>query len=248
LTWAFRLSISASPSATLALSSSISLAASASGFAVAVREARLVRGAVVAPPRVESLFLGSAVVVEAAVVRVVEGRVVPVVVADAVVLAVVVLGLAVEVVEVAGLRRAGVVLLLGLEVRVLVLRDVVEEATDFFSSSLALTLGRLRWVEVVVGTLRRRVVVVGGLVGGLLRPPVAREDAVPDVAEARAAVVPVAARGRRVVVVAVPAGRLVAAVAGLVSEVLFAGASGEVAGSEGAGVDSAEGVAGASSG
>ena len=50
-----------------------------------------------------------------------------------------------------------------------------------------------------------------------------------------------------VVAVAVPV-RLTAEVAGLVSAAFLIGASGEVAGSEGADMDSAEGVAGASSG
>jgi hypothetical protein len=66
------------------------------------------------------------------------------------------------------------------------------------------------------------------------------------VAEDLAAVVPVLPMARRVVVVVVAApGRLTA---GLVSGAVLAGASGEVAGSEGAEALSAEGVAGASSG
>jgi hypothetical protein len=96
-------------------------------------------------PRVDSLFLGSAVAA-APEVRVVVGRAVPAAVEEAVVLAVVVLEVVPAVVDVAGLRSVDVVpavLLLGLDVKVLVLRDVVE-VVDFFSSSLALILGRLR--------------------------------------------------------------------------------------------------------
>lgn len=135
------------------------------------------------------------------------------------VLVVVVLGLTV-LVPVVGLRAADVALvapaevrfspgLEGLDRRVLVRREAVD-VVDFFSSSLALTLGRLRWVEVEVAVVGRRVVVVvpGGRVGGLLRPPVAREVAeFPAVLDA---VVEVA--GRRTVLVVVVPGRLVVVV------------------------------------
>lgn len=157
----------------------------------------------------------------------------------------VVLG-AVEEVEVAGLRAAAavpvVVLallspgLLGLDIKELVRLAVV--VVGFFSSSLALTLGRLRWlaadVEPVVG--RRVVVVVGGRVGGLLRPPEVREEAVVLVRD----VVVVAVPGRRVVVVVVPGRLTVVVVVGLVEPLdLGLAASGvDVAsGEEGVGVD-----------
>ena len=99
----------------------------------------------------------------------------------------------------------------GLDRRVLVLLAAAEDVVAFFSSSLALTLGRLRWLEVAeVAVVGRRAVVDvdgGGLVGGLLRPPVTRVlvavvpwavlAAVDEVtAERRAAVVAVAAPGR----------------------------------------------------
>ena len=129
---------------------------------------------------------------------------------------------AVVVEEIAGLRVAVVVavvaavllsaVLLGLEAAKLVLLVAVEDSPALRSSSLALTLGRLRWVDVdvaVVGRLAAApapvVVEAGGRVGGLLRPPAARvlallpaaallDAAVPAVAPARrAAVVPVAA-------------------------------------------------------
>lgn len=67
--------------------------------------------------------------------------------------------------------------LLGLETTALVLLGTVDVG-GFLSSSLALTLGRLRWAdEAEVEVVGRRVAVVaevGGLVGGLLSPPVAR--------------------------------------------------------------------------
>jgi hypothetical protein len=103
---------------------------------------------------------------------------------------------------------------------------------------------------VVVGTVRRAVV-AGGRVGGLLRPPVARELAVPEVAAARDEAVAVVPATRRVVVVAVAGvapGRFTADAPVFEPAVVLVAASGEVAGSGGAGVDSAEGVAGAASG
>lgn len=130
--------------------------------------------------------------------------VVPVVVED--LAAVVVRGLLVlVVVAVAGLRAAavvfvGVVLVFdGLDSKVLVRRDEVE-VVDFFSSSLALTLGRLRWLvalELVVG--RFNVLLAAGRVSGLVVPAVAvRVVAVPVVL---APVVVVVVPGRRVAVV-----------------------------------------------
>lgn len=84
-------------------------------------------------------------------------------------------------VEVAGRRVVAVVAgFPGLEAKVLVLLEAVEE-TDFFSSSLALTLGLLRCVAVVEDDVGRRTVLVvdvGGRVGGLLSPPVVRVAAV----------------------------------------------------------------------
>lgn len=78
----------------------------------------------------------------------------------------------------------------------LVLLAEVEVKVDLRSSSLALTLGRLRWVEVVeVAVAGRRevaVVVVGGRVGGLLNPPVVRAPAVEPAAVRDEAAVPVA--------------------------------------------------------
>lgn len=63
--------------------------------------------------------------------------------------------------------------------RVLVRRAAAEVVVGFFSSSLALTLARLRCVAVVDEEVGRRVALVavvaedGGRVGGLLRPEVA---------------------------------------------------------------------------
>ncbi|KAI6760904.1 hypothetical protein HG530_009764 [Fusarium avenaceum] len=74
------------------------------------------------------------------------------------------------------------------------------EAVDFLSSSLALMLGRLRWLEMELAVGGRRTVEVGGRVGGLLRPPGARALAVVGLA-----VVEVAA-GRRVPVAGVAPG------------------------------------------
>jgi hypothetical protein len=185
---------------------------------------------------VDSLFLGSAAA-EDGVVRVVAVRgavalvpVVPVLAADRVVL-----GAAVPVV--AGFRAAEAeavpeLVLEGLDVRVLVRRAAVVGDLVFFSSSLALTLGRLRWVEVVdvepvAGRRTALVVVVGGRVGGLLRPPAARavvDDVVPGVLDAVAVVVP----GRRVAVVVVVElvdGRFAAAAAGFDSPLALAGVS-----------------------
>lgn len=84
----------------------------------------------------------------------------------------------------------------GLLMRVLVRLEAVVEAVGFFSSSLALTLARLRWVAVVEEEVGRRtvpaaaVVDEGGRVGGLLRPAAA--VVLPPAAE----VVEVAATGR----------------------------------------------------
>lgn len=172
---------------------------------------------------------------------------------------VVVLGFAVLVLA-AGLRAAAVALvvpavvllspgLAGLDMRVLVRREEVVETVDFFSSSLALTLGRLRWLEVEVAVVGRRdVVVVVGRVGGLLRAPVVREVVVgPAVLDAMVEVVP----GRRTVLVVVVPGRrvVVVVVEVLASPLDFgAGASGaasgvgsgaaETSGEDGAGVSS----------
>jgi hypothetical protein len=92
---------------------------------------------------------------------------------------------------------------------VLVLLAAVEERVDFLSSSLALTLGRLRWLEVVdVAVVGRRAAAVvdetGGRVGGLLSPPGARAPAVAPAADRDdEVVVPATAVRRAVVVVAV---------------------------------------------
>jgi hypothetical protein len=85
-------------------------------------------------------------------------------------------------------------------------------------------------------------------VGGLLRPPVARLPRAPvEAVEVLEAVDAVAPASRRVAVVpAGTPGRFTVAAA-FVSPLALVGASGEVAGSEGAGVDSAEGVIGAAS-
>lgn len=117
-------------------------------------------------------------------------------------------------------------------VRVLVLREAVDPAVDFFSSSLALTLGRLRWLEVVDAVAGLRTVevdedaVVGGRVGGLLRPPVARA-AVVEVVGLEEAVTDEPGR-RTVVAAAVVPGRLTAeagfASPGLVSPAVEGGA------------------------
>lgn len=129
----------------------------------------------------------------------------------------------------AGFRVAvvPVVDLPGLVIKVLVL--LVVEVTDFFSSSLALTLARLRCVAVVEDDVGRRtvlVVEVGGRVGGLLSPPVVVREAVVG---AFAAVVVVVVPGRRA---AVPA----AAVEVLAAAVVLAVAVGRVAAGE-AGVE-----------
>jgi hypothetical protein len=213
-----RSSISVSPVESLALRSSISLAASAEAAPGRAR----VRVVVVGAPAVESLF--AAVVVGAAAVRVAVVRVaedVAVVgLAVAVVRAPVVPMVEVRVVPMVRFSGAGFP---GLLVMALVLLDAVE-MVDFFSSSLALTLGRLRWLDTVEEVVGRRTVevdVVGGRVGGLLRPPVARTDGV-AVAVFDAAVV--ATPGRRAVVAVVPvAGRLAKGVA-LASPFLLASA------------------------
>lgn len=164
------------------------------------------------------------------------------------VLEVAVLGLALAVVLLAGFRTLGVVpvTLPGLDVRVLVLRVEVDETVDFFSSSLALTLGRLRCVAVVDGTVRRTAV-VGGRVGGLLRPPVARAVVVVPVADLVADGVAAVAVRRVAAAPVAAAGRLTAEGTVLASPLARAAASGEVFGSELIGVDT-EGEAGAASG
>lgn len=123
----------------------------------------------------------------------------------------------------------------GLDTRVLVLLAAVEVKVDFLSSSLALTLGRLRWLEVVdvevVGRRAAVVVEVGGRVGGLLSPPV-RAAAVAPAAVRDEAVVPVAAVRRAVAEVV---GALVRLAAGEVEAALaLDGVSGDM------GVDSLE--------
>jgi hypothetical protein len=63
----------------------------------------------------------------------------------------------------------------GLDTIELVLRaEEAVEVVDFLSSSLALILGRLRWLALEVDVAGRRTVEAGGRVGGLLRPPGAR--------------------------------------------------------------------------
>jgi hypothetical protein len=89
----------------------------------------------------------------------------------------------------------------GLDTIELVLRaEEAVEVVDFLSSSLALILGRLRWLALEVDVAGRRTVEVGGRVGGLLRPPGARVLVV-----AGLAVVEVEP-GRRVAVVEAVAG------------------------------------------
>lgn len=110
-----------------------------------------------------------------------------------------VLAPAVVLVDVVGFRAAPDVaaVVRGLDVVVAVLLAAAEVKLDFFSSSLALTLVRLRWEEVadvaVVGLL---VVLVadeaGGRVGGLLRPPALRVPAAPPTEARDEAVEPVA--------------------------------------------------------
>lgn len=132
---------------------------------------------------------------------------------------------AVPVVDVAGLRTVPAVPVVpavvlfsaarpGLDMSVLVLLAAVEVKVGFRSSSLALTLGRLRWLEVAeVAVVGRRVVVVvevGGRVGGLLSPPVARAPAVAPAGVRDEAVVPVAAVRRAAAVVVVAPARLAA--------------------------------------
>ena len=194
-----------------------------------------------AVPAVESRFRASVAlavvpavrvaVAEGLVAEATPGRVVP---TDA---------LEVAVVEpTAGFRVAvvPVVDLPGLVVKVLVL--LVVEVTDFFSSSLALTLARLRCVAVVEDDVGRRavlVVEVGGRVGGLLSPPVVVRAAV---FEALAVVVEVVAvvPGRRAavpaaavevlaaaVVLAVAVGRVVAGEAGVELLAVERGVGGE---------------------
>ena len=223
----------------MAFSSSISLE-----LAVEGRLARVeVREDVAGAPAVERRFEAVDVVVLAPVpVRVVvaEGRVEAVVpdidVRDPIVDVLV----PVAFVELIGLRTVPVapatVLLsaaLGLDdVRVLVRLAAVEVRVGFLSSSLALTLGRLRWLEVVeVAVVGRRavVVVVGGRVGGLVSPPVARVPATVLVPDRDEAVDPVAAArlAAAAVVVDVALARLAA---GEVDAVLaLDGVSGDIA-------------------
>lgn len=102
------------------------------------------RVAEVGVPTVESLFLASVVVVPVGLVavRVAEELVAPAALRLAVV------GLVAELVLKGGFRAAAVVELAVLNVRVLPGLDIIElarrEGVVFFSSSLALTLGRLR--------------------------------------------------------------------------------------------------------
>lgn len=123
-------------------------------------------------------------------------------------------GLVVVVVVVAGFLAAAVELAV-LSGRVFPGLPIIElvrrEAVPFFSSSLALTLGRLRWLDAEVAAVAdRRTVEAGGRVGGLVSPPVARVVPVVlgVVLEATEDVTP----GRRVVAVAVVPGRLGAVV------------------------------------
>jgi hypothetical protein len=173
-------------------------------------------------PAVESLL--AAVPVVAVVVpgvRVVAGRVVEAPPRDVLEARVEVLEVVVELVAEPGTRDAAVpvvpsvlfsAVLPGLE-RMLVRLETVA----FFSSSLALMLGRLRWLAVVDAVPGRRVAVVevavpGGRVGGLVRPPVGRVVVVEAVV--LEAAVPAVAPGRRAeaaAVVVVP-GRLRAGV------------------------------------
>lgn len=206
-------------------------------------------------PAVESLFLAGSVVELAAGARVEAVLVTPVepvapvrevvAVLEAVVPVAAVGFLAAAVVPVVPVALV-VVGFEGLDIKVLVRRAVVP-TLDFFSSSLALTLGLLRWLAVelvaVVGRVRVVDVVVGGLVGGLLKPPVAvrAEPAVP-VAPVLDAGVVVVVPGLRTVPVVVPAGRrtvVVVVVLGLASPLALFAADVVVASGElGAGVSS----------
>lgn len=205
------------------------------------------RVAVPVVPAVESLFLTGSVVELVAGVRVEAVLVTPVVPVVPVRAAVAVLEAVVPVAVVGFLAAAApvvpavlvVVGLAGLDISVLVRRDVVP-MVDFFSSSLALILGRLRWLAVedvaVVGRVRVVVVVVGGRVGGLLRPPVVRVVPVVPVLDA---VLVVVAGLRIVPVVVVPAGRLTVVVVLGFASPLDLVADGVVAsGEDGAGVSS----------
>ncbi|KAI6748014.1 hypothetical protein HG531_008556 [Fusarium graminearum] len=88
--------------------------------------------------------------------------------------------------------------LAGLDMIELVLRaDATEEVVDFLSSSLALMLGRLRWLDMDVAVGGRRTVEAAGRVGGLARPPGARVVLVEVVGLAVEEIAP----GRRVAVV-----------------------------------------------
>lgn len=162
-------------------------------------------------PETESLFRAS-VVDELAAVRVAAVRVPETLEPPRDVREVVVRGVPVVVVDVPSRRAAVVELALergrrsaavlpGLDMMELVLLDAVE-VVDFFSSSLALTLGRLLWLEAEVAEVaveRRTVPGAPGRAGGLLKPPGAR------VLVAVLAVLEVVVPGRRAVVV--PAGR-----------------------------------------
>ena len=183
-----------------------------------------VRLVVVGVPAVESLFRASVAVVPAGRVAVLVAEEV---VALGVVLIVVVRGD--EVMVVAGFRAAvavpvvpSVLVFPGLDTIELVLREVV----DLFSSSLALTLGRLRWLDAEVEAVAdRRTVVGGGRVGGLLKPPGARVLAVVPwaVLEATEDVTP----GRRAVEAVVDPGRFAAVAAGLGVPFALEGVAGE---------------------
>ena len=227
LTSALRVSISLSPSANLALSASISLAASAEGAGRAV-----VRDAAVKDPEVESrlLAVGVAPVVRVAVVRVAEAlgvaavRLVVVLVRGAAV--VVDAGRRVAVVEPVAPTVLFSAVLAGLDAIELVLRaEAMEEVVDFLSSSLALMLGRLRWLDIEVAVGGRRTVEPGGRVGGLLRPPGARVlEAVVGLAVEEEDVAP----GRRVAVAEAAPGCLRAGFApGLSFAFSFTGVSGD---------------------
>jgi Fe2+ transport system protein FeoA len=186
------------------LSASISLADSAEGAGRVV-----VREAAVKDPEVESRLLAVGVVpaVRVAVVRVAEAvgvAAVRLAVAVRGVVAVVDGGLRAAVVEpaVPTVRLSAV--LAGLDMMELVLRaDATEEVVDFLSSSLALMLGRLRWLDMDVAVGGRRMVEAAGRVGGLLRPPGARV-----VLEVVGLTVEEVAPGRRVAVAAAEPGCL----------------------------------------
>jgi hypothetical protein len=181
------------------------------------------------------------------VVRVAVVRVAEAVGVAAVRLAVAVRG--VVVVVDAGLRAAVVepavpavrlsAVLAGLDMIELVLRaDATEDVVDFLSSSLALMLGRLRWLDMEVAVGGRRMVEAAGRVGGLLRPPGARV-VLEEVVGLAVEVEP----GRRVAVVEAVPGCLSAGFApGLSFTFSLTGVSGEE------GVAAVLGLSGSSSG